>query len=78
MYKSITLLSIDRNSVVCSQNNSAMNEPFARLNKIFIFEQLSASSIRETGCLTVHSKAFKVTFVLFLCAKHSLFFVYNV
>ena len=72
------LLSIDANSVVCSQDPRAMNEPVARLNKHFFFGQLSRSSIRKIWLTNiVQSKAFKVIFVVFICAKHSfIVFVY--
>jgi hypothetical protein len=76
MYKSIMLLSIDANSVVSSQDSSAMNEPVARLNKTFFSGQLLRRSIHKIWLTNrVQSKAFKVIFVVFICAKKFFHFL---
>jgi hypothetical protein len=65
--------------VVHSWHPSAMKRPFEKFNKIFFFEQISMSYIREIWFPDrEHSKVYKVIFVLCLYETHSFIFVNNV
>jgi len=75
----LRLWSKDGNNVVHSWPPSAMNGPVAKFNKIFLFEQLSMSFIRQIWFPNrEHSKVFKAIFVLCLYATRSCIFVSNV
>jgi hypothetical protein len=78
MYTGIVLLFIDGKGAVYSRDPSTVNKPVARLNKTYFFEEISIGSIREILLTNrIQGKASKVIFVVFLCAKHSLFIGYK-